>query len=55
MLDILIWIIFLLIVGGAVYFGLRARSSSLGESSDKLKRAAERHEEQQRQIKGYGD
>ena len=37
MLDVLIWIIFLAIVGGAVYYGLRARSSSLGETSDKLK------------------
>jgi len=55
MLDVLIWIVFLAIVGGAIYYGLRVRSSSLGESSEKLKRAAERHEEQQRQIKGYGD
>ena len=54
-MSLILWIVFILLVVAAVFYALRIRSLQLGESSEKLKRAAERYEEQQRQIRGYNE
>lgn len=52
-MTVIWWIIFAVLIGVAVFYAVRIRSNQHFESSLKLKRAAERYEEQQRQAKGY--